>query len=215
MLAQQEIERIFEILEDESIDQQKTLELLLNSLIKLSGSSQGYMRLFSWNDDSILTKLKNYCAYFSQCPGLKHTERLNMNFESNRAWISALQTLDLARRFASQAENEQLKGKNWDIGSLNTSLHKTVCSIQRLARLTAKVIIQFKHDENVIFFLVRHAESLDSLFGEHSIAKLIRKMFPKRTRGGIKTFLTKRYSDRGFDNLIPLIHSKLEALELI
>src|SRR5437868_3128375 len=168
ILAQQEIEHIFAVLEDEAIDQQKTLELLLNSLIKLSGSTQGYMRLFSWNDDSILTKLKNYCAYFCQSSGHKNKDRLNMNFESNRAWLSSLHTLDLARRFASQAENEQLKGKNWDIGALNTSLHKTVCSIHRLARLTAKAVTKFKHDENVIFFLLRHAESLDALFGEDS-----------------------------------------------
>lgn len=214
ILAQKEIEHIFEILEDESLDHQKTLELLLASLIKLSGSTQGYMRLFSWNDDSILTKLKNYCAYFCQSAGQKNRDRLNMNFESNRAWLSSLHTLDLARRFASQAEHEQLKGKNWDIGALNTSLHKTVCSIQRLARLTAKVITQFKHDENVIFFLLRHSENLDALFGENAISKMIQKMFPKRARSGVKSFLSKRYLERGFNNLIPQIHSKLEELEL-
>lgn len=210
--ANREIEAIFKILHKSS-DREETINLLMPHLIKLSGSTLGYMRLFSWNDDSVLAKLKTYCAYFCQRGGAKDNNRTNMHYEANQAWLLSLQTLENARMCAAQATRADGKKVVWDPNALYSPLHKTVRAILRLARLTAKVIPQFRNDENVVFYLVRNAKAIDALYGPNFTSKTLNKLIPKRAKSGVEQFLVKRYTDRGFEHILPLIRSNMSALD--
>lgn len=206
ILAHDEIKDLDKIFTDPSNSRGDIIETVIRHISKLSGSTQGYMRLFSWNDDGILTKLKNYCAFFCQNARSKNNDQFSMYQEANQAWLFSLHALDISRMIAQQ-------DTAWDVDSLYNSVKKIGRSIQRLSRLAAKVIPQFRNNENVVFFLLRHVTQLDSLYGDGFATKLLRKMFTKRSQG-VSNFLTKRYAERGFDHLIPNIQSKLAALNL-
>lgn len=210
MFAFHEIEEVIKILGNNALDQENEAKQLMSHLMHLSGSTQLYTRLFSWDDNSILTKLRNYCAYFCQRTG-KNTERHKMHNEANQSWLLSLRLFDLARFHIGDIT----RGQNPDNKELYAQLNKLMRSMQRLVRNSAKVIPEFRHDENVVFFLVRHAHALDRLYGEKFVEKLLGKMFPKRAHGnGVEVFLVKKYSERGFKHLEPTIKSKIAVLSI-
>lgn len=184
---------------------------LLQYISKLAGSTQHYMRLLSWNDDGFLTKLKNYCAllYHHDNTHNRDHEILQMYQESSQAWLLSLRILDVIRAVSQQPPIANPHEKRM----LIPSLKKLHCSFQRFSRLVVHAVMPFHHNENVIFFILRHKEEFDSLYTPGFTKEWIQKMFPT---GGIKEagqFLLQRYTSRGFDNLIPTINTKIAELE--
>lgn len=207
ILAHQETLFLTEMIESRTaLSDQKTVEKLIFSITKLSGSSQGYMRLFSWSDDGILAKLKNYCTFFCLHSRSDNIDQMNIHKEANQTWLLSLEVLDLARIVSQRPDSK-------DANSLRIMVRKMVKSIQKLARLVAKVLPRFHHNENVIFFLLRHAEQLDRVYGIQFVVNMLKKMFPRRPQK-IHQFLLKKYLERGFDKLVPTIEHKLALLDL-
>lgn len=179
---------------------------LLHHVSKLAGSTQHYMRLLSWNDDGLLTKLKNYCTLLYHHDN--NHDLLQMYQESSQAWLLSLRILDVIRAMSQQPPTANPHERRM----LIPSLKKLHCSFQRFSRLVVQAVTPFHRDENVILFILQHKEELDFLYIPGFTKDWIQKMFP----AGVKEagqFLSQRYTSRGFDNLIPTINTKIVELE--
>ena len=177
-------------------------EEILRVLTKLVGSSQD-MRLFSWNHLSgQLAKLKNYCSLFLQNADSHEKEPIALQYNADKAWIYCLEALDLIHQTSP------------DHTASLTAIEKACSSLQRFARLIVRLLPQFRDDENVIFFVLRHHEKFDALYGSKFINRLFYRMYPKGPKEA-GFFLTQKYLHRGFDNLLPLVASKISELESV
>lgn len=194
----------------------KHFEQLKSSISKLVGSSQDYMRIFSWTiEDGILTKLKKNCGFFAQNSLNDDKNTHILHRYANNTWILCLRCLDIIRAIEHDALDVLSRAKPVEYYSnvLFQTLEKMTFSLQRLSRILIRLLMNFKDDENVIFFLLRYKEQLDELYGPDSVIKLLQQMFPKGLQQA-GHFLLKKYADRGFDNLLPLIKAKISELEV-
>lgn len=210
ILAHQELYRINKIAL--SLKKKVSKELfddLASEIVKLSGASRGYMRIFVGSDLGILTKLKNICAFFSQSNSSSDLET-EMYEAANQAWLSSLQALDIMTKYSA---NESDKGKKAPISQLTSCLEKINKNIKKLAECASEVVFKFRNDENVIFFLLVYHHSLDTIYGKEFVLKCLRKMFAKKELSVVEDFLVFKYTERGFKHLIPVIHEKIEAIE--
>jgi len=217
VLAFREMAQIKELnkaLQSEDHDSAKIFDAIINHIATLSGSSKEEQRFFSWNLDSgVLTKLKNHCTLFCQSADEKDKELILLDRYANRSWLLCLQCLDILRAMKS-AGIPPSKGQSRHFAQysiLYATLEKFISQMNRLARLIMRLFVKFKDEENVIFFLVRSHQDFDELFGPQFVLESLRKMF----RGGLKEvehFLITRYDSRGFENIVPLIQSKIKEI---
>lgn len=176
-------------------------------MTNLAGSTQSHLRIFSWSDDGMLTKLRYYTALLCQTNPVHDSMETSIDKEANESWLLAMQVLDTIRVLRRTHTTAP------DIADLKAACKKLTKSIKRLANLVAEAIIKYHDDENVIFFLVRHHRDLGDLYENPSfVPKLLRKMFPKKL-DGVQTFLTQSYQARGFHHLVPVIQEKLAEIE--
>lgn len=184
----------------------EALDTLIKGATELSGSALGYMSLLTWNEDGALTKLKHYCSLL--CNGHETNDKhcLQMHREANQAWLLSLHTLEILKGLSHQR-----KPTNQNNDKLKNSLQRLHRSLMRLASLTTRLIYQHRNNENVIFFVLRHWNSLDALYGKDHVRQLFSSLFV----GGIpeaQQYLQNRYSERGCDHLLSLIDSKVSEL---
>lgn len=218
LLASQELKIIRPIIDDLKVSSfENHIDLfnhpLKQSITKLSGSSQEYMRIFTWNrEDGILAKIRNYCAILSQQTNPEDKQLTGMNRNANKAWLLSLQALDVMWAF-HQENTVSISQKQKHSIALCRSLSKMCAAIDRFSRLVPTLLKQFRNDENVIFFLIRSQQQFDIAYEPRFVAKIVKKMYPKGLEGA-KQFLISRYTDRGFVNLIPTIRTKIDELQL-
>lgn len=179
-------------------DTQRQIEM---SLAKLVGSTRDYMRLFSWNfSEGLVAKLKTYCALFLQNSDSDEKELIALQHYADKIWMGCLQAIDAIH------ENPQ------EQAALLAALEKANAAMQRFAKLISRLIQQFREDENVIFYVVRHHQLFDKLYGYRFVFKLLGKIFPKGLRE-THQFLIKKYTARGFENLLPAIQVHINEIE--
>lgn len=208
LLAHQEMVKVQQLLAaNTSGCDQLLFSKLIGHIKSLSGSTKGHMRLFSWVDDGILAKLKNYCAFLCHEEGHTHKEQNNVYRDANNAWLISLQVLDTVRIIAQELPADA----TYDIGVLCMSVEKIHQAIDRFARRLTKIMLMFRHDENVVFFILRHKEQLDDLYSPNFTYKLLHKMFSKGLQEA-NYFLSEKYSARGFTNILPIIQKKIKEL---
>lgn len=195
----------------------KLFQTLKNSISKLVGSSQDYMRIFAWSiEDGILAKLKNNCGFFVQNSSSEDKNALILQRYANNTWLLCLRCIDIMRTIEHDALMDILnKAKPLEYYSnvLFQTLEKMTLSHQRFARILIRFLVNFKDDENVVFFLLRTKENLENLYGHQIVLKVLQQMYP----GGVQEaghFLIKKYASRGFDNLLPIISAKISELEV-
>lgn len=176
----------------------KSVKFILNSMIKLSGSNDwGTMRLFNRNfNNGILIKLKNYCAFLIGRVGGTDTYLMEA---AERSWIYSLQALDIIHHLHSQSSPTPK-----ELLSLGGLIEKMSHCILNVAQQVSHLLVQFKQDENVLYFILRFHSELDSLYGENFCFRLFDKMYPKG-KNSIETYLSRKYTQRGFQNQIPEI----------
>ncbi len=173
---------------------------------QLSGSQKEYMRIFTWNpSEGILAKLKKYCAYFAELSSSNDKRGQNLHRQANQSWLLCMQCFDRLK------ETHTKNLAPIEFKRLCTSLTKLKVSIHKLEQFTAASISAFKHDENVIFFLIRHVDQFDEAFGKGFVKTMLQNFFPQG-RAELSKFLMQRYGLRGFDNLFPEIANSVELL---
>lgn len=171
------------------------------ALIKLLGSPKEYMRIFSWNfSEGLLAKLRTYCALFIQNAESDEKDLIAIQHYADKVWQGCLQAID------SLQENPK------DRALFLNPLDKAITAMQRLAKLIARLVHQFRDDENAIFYVLRHHKILDKLYGHRFIVKLMGKIYTK----GLKEahfFLVKKYQQRGFDQVVSAIETAIKEVE--
>jgi len=183
------------------MDREENLSQVEVILSKLVGSARDYMRLFSWNfTDGALQKLKMYCSLFLQHVDTDEKELIALQHYADKIWQSYLNALDTLR--------EDPKDRHAFLANID----KASSAMNRFSKLISRLIHQFRDDENVIFFVLRNRVQFDKLYGNRFVARLFLKLYPKGFRE-IQLFLLKKYSERGFDNLLFTISSKMSELE--
>lgn len=176
-------------------------EKIIGNLTELVGPAQGQMRLFSWPQDGSLAKLKHYCALLCQACDVHDVQFIQLHEEAHQAWRLSVQLFDLLKPSLPVFKAK----KN---PSATTILRRLSRSIEKLGKKVVRIIQDFRHDENVIYFMLRHHQQLDSLYGENFVARLFKKFFPQKNKG-VGEFLIQRYTERGFSHLIPVIQEEL------
>ena len=184
-------------------------DALMAAITKLAGSSQEYMRIFTWNpNDGTLTKLKNYCSFFATLQTPLDPDVMALQRHADRAWANCIDALGRLRA----AQLSPLH-KDADPVKLKSSLEKMITRLRSLAKTVAAICGQFRDDENVLFFILSHQEALDRLYKTDFVFITFCKLFPKGLVEAEKLLL-QRFGARGFDQLLPVIVKKIAALDM-
>ena len=201
MLANNEIQQISRILLSQH-SEDDICKKLIPHLNKLVGPAHGYMRLFSWPDVGILSKLRQYCEFLCQDQETQGHE-FNIHNAACKAWFAAFKCIDHFK--ACQG--------HLDLAPIQAAVNKLKKSIDLLARSISKAIVALHDDENLVFFLIRHHQEIDHIYAPRFVINLLFKMYSTKSLKVIQEFLNDRYTVRGFEHLLPLINAKISELK--
>ena len=187
--------------EDACRETENKLPLIQQTLAKLVGPTRDYMRLFSWDfSEGLLSKLRTYCSLFLQNADTDEKELIAIQHYAEKIWHMCLQATEALQEIPE------------DRPAVFIALEKSSSAMQRFAKLIARLIHQFKDDENVIFFVMRNYKIFDKLYGARFIIKLFSKIYPKGMKD-VQQLLVKKYSERGFENVLPYIYNIVTEIE--
>jgi len=149
--------------------------------------------LFPWSSESgALCKLLRYAE--SEGPLQKRVEK----------------ALGAAEGLASLfTEEAGLRGKAF-AAAFSSGLDALLEHLEKLSRKLPSAIAKYKGSENLLFFLLRYKEELDLIFWDDFTKELFQKSFGTKEKAA--AFITKRYSKRGFNQLLPVISAKMSEL---
>lgn len=211
-----EIEKTYEIMESELIKQRlkgdvkSYLDSLLEQIPLLIGAQMvmANEQTFPWtHSKGSLNKLRHYSYLLSQkC--IDQDDIANMNVCVSKAFHSALQIRDVIFSLKRQAEDPE---KIPNYVSLYRLLDRLIDNMKRVSRVLLKILIQFKEDENILFFLLRYKSDLDQLYKTQFVTKILQKMYPEG-HSSMKEYIKKQYQQRGFLNLISIIEEQISQL---
>ncbi len=183
------------------------IQLLIHPIIRLCGIQQEYMRIFAWNSsEGILAKLKKYCAYFAEMGPSGNKQLTTLQRLASSAWLTGMQCADHLRQL-----KEKEKYSESETTQLSKNLTRLKTTIHKLGKETIRAIREFNQNENVIFYILRHAEQFDIAFGSGFVKKLIEDLYSEGLSEALQ-LLKNRYTLRGFDHLIPHISNCITAL---
>lgn len=213
----QEIERLYEQMEAQLIrerlrgDVSSYLGRLLDILPMLTGSQMviANEQTFPWTyHKGSLNKLRHYCYLLSHRSS-DQIDILNMNVAVSKAFHSALQIKEVIFSLQKHCEDPH---RIPNYVTLYQLLDRVIDNMRRTSRLILRILIQFKEDENVLYFLLKHKTSFDKLYKTQFVARILKKMFPKGALEAAE-ILREKYTERGFHNLIESITSQVLSLE--
>ena len=211
----QEIDSIYKEMETLLIkrrllaDAKNCLVALLDRIDEISGSSSIDDAAFSWNlQRGSLNKLRHYCFPFVNQFEAKEGVVVNLNICVSKAFHTALQIKEVIIYLIQ--ENNQSK-KIPDYAMLYQLLDRLIDNINRASRLILRIILSFREDENIVYFLLRKRAEFDHSYKTSFVAKLFAKMYPEGVEEAGR-LLIKRYSKRGFKHLLNNITRKISEI---
>lgn len=178
----------------------------------LSGSHE--QKKFAWNKErGILTKLKDYYALFSQKYEGDKEKNQQLSHHIFKAWSCGYEGLTIAEFLEHQLYLRLLSSAK-DYCSISLIIEKLYACLSTLSLSLSSLLMDFREDENVLLFLLRNQELLNQVYGSNFTLEIFCKIFPNGLSEAA-LFLKKQYSKRGFDQLLPLITSKINEMEKI
>lgn len=169
----------------------KRRELLLSLCTDLSGEVMSIAPTFPWTTrQGSLKALVHYCHLLRMPPLVERSER------AYRQAVLARQHL-LSWQERGHITPVHLRALARAVESLARNMHK-------IGQALTRELLQYAHDENIIFFLLRRQVEFDTLFHAPYVAGLLEKMY----RGGIdqaEQHLIRQYTKRGFEHLLPTL----------
>ena len=170
------------------------LEKLKNLLCELAGGSFETLHFLVWpNGEGRLAKLKGYCTWLLKEAIEEDTPLFRLDRLSNEAWVYCMKSLDLL---------DQKPFKSYSL----LALKKMCRTMGRFEKTLPDAISLYMHDENVLFFLIRHKKELDNVYHPGFTEELFSSFFNGKPEDG-KKFLVDRYLARGFDTILPQIET--------
>lgn len=204
----QDINRIYSVLKHASQKRKhpsavgSSLQLLRKTLLKLIGITEYDPLINSWTSRvGGLNKLKHYSAHLN-C-SLESRKKLIMDVKNciNKAHHSALHCQQLADDLQQRPSAYKTPSS---FASLFSALDRLIRYTKKSAQLLVPLITSYHEDENVLFFLLTHRHEFDGLYQTDLVRTLFQKMYPEGINSAGE-FIKKRYTERGFDSLLPLI----------
>ncbi len=142
-----------------------------------------------------LTKLKEFCEQYYRNGGVKNEVIESLHTHVYQAWIDALQNIEILNTMQIGLGKETLANVKQNFSNLFNSLN-----------CLTKSIPQFLKDnidnEYVIFFLLRKKEDLVHIYGVSFVNKLLKSRKVSQ--------LVQSFTDRGFENILPLISTHIQ-----
>jgi hypothetical protein len=176
-------------------------------IIELAGSTHQSMRIFTWNlNEGTVAKLKQYAAYFANNLDKQDADAIQLVRHTERAWSNCLECLDLTREQLALPTKEPA-----NITTLIRISEKLFVRLQKLAEALAHILPQFRDDENVLYFLLKHQDALAKLWEKDFLPHLFKKLFPNG-KEEVECFLKSRYDKRHFSELVPDLTQKIYTL---
>lgn len=202
--ASRELMHFDNLSSDAEITQIQHLQLPIRIL---AGCHKDHSRYFALNQENgIFPRLKAYSAILIHNGEAHDKSLLALNHQITKAWLLCIESLDAFSLLqAHPLEKDYLT-------ALHRLLKKLMTSTLKLRKLIAEIILSFNADENVLFFVLRHKEQLDKIYGAGFVKKIFRKMYPDGLAKADQ-FLRHRYTNRGFENLAVVITSKIAELQ--
>ncbi len=184
----------------EELSSQNTLTSVNFHLYSLTGYRSNTTDSQEYQNPGILVRLKEACLFMSE-----RIEDIPLSYKQiyaaiDKAWFCSLQLQSLLH-VEKRPDKEALI--YW-IATLWKRINK-------IALMFTEKVIEFRDNENVLFFLARHPELSRQLFYTEKAKRIIRKHFPTGISGFEKIVLEK-YRERGFEHMLPHIQKMFAAL---
>ncbi len=175
------------------------------NIISLAGQPHKLACPFDWSlQEGVLAKIKRYASCYSNNLDASDTLATSLIRSANSAWLDSLACLDHFRELKRLMPFEK--------ATPDTKLFEKIAkALKKLAKAVEKILLQFRDDENVLLFLLRHKERLAPLFEPHFLINLFKNIFPQGPEHA-RAFLVQRYAARGFPHLLPFINQKLHEV---
>ncbi len=180
---------------------------ILSNIAALTGSALVSNHSYPWTPSKgSLGKLKHYIHLF-------------------RAPVSEVEELtDQLKGVVSQAYHGAMQARDvlWQLGQKPMVLRETselfrllntlTEASRRIEELLPSLLVNFRNDENVVYFLVRRADAFANLHQEFYVCNLLTKMYDNGLDEASQ-FLRDRYLKRGFNRLAERINQKIAAIK--
>ncbi len=171
-------------------------EALLEGVTELSGQVISFAPTFPWTIQQGSLKALVHYSHLLQ----KKTQPAPLVERTERAYRQAVMCRQhlLSWKQEGHISPIHLKALAREMQSLTRNMHK-------VGHFLTKELQQYAHDENVIFFLLRHRKEFDTLFHAPYVVAMLEKMY----RGGLdqaEQHLVRQYTKRGFENLLPHVN---------
>lgn len=185
--------------------------LLMNHFNTLIGTGTSVLR-FSWTE-GLLKKLHNLSHLLheincndSSCEDTSNTKELY--FKSQFLYRSAKQAAEATDHIPSYTTSGK---RQINRIRLKNALFKLKRAVSTVVDITKQLFVTCQSDENLILFILKHREQIDSLYHRDFSQKLIEEMVhPSQS---LEVFLKKRYTERNLTHLFPLIDEKIAELK--
>lgn len=171
---------------------------LRHCLEELVGSPETLRIFMNHFENGLLTRLKNLCLLFLQWYPSKDQNILQMSHCVDKLWSLCMDSL---KHISSDCAASLLV----------QNIHEVIISLENFRHFLGEILLQYRSDENVVFFLLRHHAEFDDCYGKNFVVDLLKKMYPDGVNE-VERFLSKRYALRGFQHLLPTISSKMTFL---
>jgi hypothetical protein len=198
----------------ETIARPLDIEHLLQSLGQMVSSigdmpSRSFLdrTVYTWHcNNGSLTRLAHYSALWEDPEHSSAGRALKM--KSHQAWLLSLELQGVAIELQVKGS---LKITKRDLAVVLKIVNKLKAAMAALAQLLSQMLAYFFRDENVIFFLLRHSEAINGIYGRQFLSLWLEHTFG--TVDMATAFVQGRYAQRGFAQLLPLIAEKVDQLQ--
>lgn len=173
---------------------------ILQALHFLVGSCEDCLYTCSFRlDNAFLTQIKNLSKILLANSGLEKSEFHSLSRSAFQAWM---QGKALSEALYASQKTEDLSDYISDFSSAINDLKKNVFESVHF----------FARDENVLYFILRHREEVDSLWEKGYALNFLGNLFPNGLKE-FEAFLLDHYEERGFSFLKSRIKEHLTGLK--
>lgn len=185
-----------------------SLKAIGELLARIIGPLREENEFFTWMERSGAIRLfGHYCHLVCEYEKKIHKDSL----ELLRVTTLAMHDYILGQEILKQG-TKSLTSADQQLTQFLRYLERAGSSFTRASEIIPDIIYRFRKDENILFFLLRHGEEIDSLFNQGFIKDLLVRCHPK---GGIEkaeSYMISRYEARGFSELPIQISHFIEQL---
>lgn len=189
-----------------------SIQLLQDLIVctrKLTGANYDSVPHFYWNNDyGLLHKLNNYAALFSRTSSSDRDKALRIYQSISQSVLSCIHLHNLLLTL------QEVDHGVWKehLPEISRQLIKLTTHIKQAIKCLPSVIEEYKKDENVVFFILRHRKEIETLFVKGSVKQLLEKMYSEGLSEA-KKILIRRYQSRGFTQLLPIISEIIDNIQ--